>query len=125
MSYHQVLVLAALFLPASIISVISGSTSLITVPPMLAFGIAPQTAIATNMLALNLMSVGGSLPFIGKQVIDTLLFRMTFVQAIATTKLINVFSSLVATLIFMSQGIVDYQAKSGHRRESTTAHQEE
>jgi uncharacterized membrane protein YfcA len=38
-----------------------------------------------------------------------MLFRMTFVQAIATTKLINIFSSLVATLIFMIQGIIDYK----------------
>lgn len=35
-------------------------------------------------------------------------FRMTFLQAIAITKLINVFSSLIATLIFMNQGIIDY-----------------
>ena len=38
-----------------------------------------------------------------------MLFRMTFIQAIATTKVINVFSSLVATLIFIKHGIVDYQ----------------
>jgi hypothetical protein len=34
---------------------------------------------------------------------------MTYVQAVANTKLINVFSSLVATLIFMWRGIVDYR----------------
>jgi hypothetical protein len=34
---------------------------------------------------------------------------MTFVQAVATTKLINIFSSFVATLIFWVQGIVDYK----------------
>lgn len=37
------------------------------------------------------------------------LFRMTFVQAIANTKFINIFSSLIATIIFFMQGIVDYQ----------------
>lgn len=170
---------------------------------MLQFGVEPRTALATNMLALTLMSIGGTLPFIGKGVIDrrrlprlivltlagsilgallvlvvpsksmpliisismivvtvlsianrnagvvpaevipsriaeiagyivtfllgiyggffsggyvtlltaayVMLFRMTFVQAIATTKLVNIFSSLVATLIFMMQGIVDYK----------------
>jgi uncharacterized membrane protein YfcA len=34
---------------------------------------------------------------------------MTFTEAIANTKLINVFSSFVATLIFMWQGLVDYK----------------
>ncbi|NEU82781.1 sulfite exporter TauE/SafE family protein [Nostoc sp. UIC 10630] len=199
----QLLILITVFLIASVISVITGSTSLITVPVMLQFGIEPRTALATNMLALTLMSVGGTLPFIGKGVIDrrrlpllivltlvasivgallvlvvpsrsmpliisismivvtmlsitnrkagvvpaeaipsriaeivgyvvtfilgiyggffsggyvtlltaayVMLFRMTFVQAIATTKLINIFSSLVATFIFMIQGIIDYK----------------
>ncbi|WP_238178475.1 sulfite exporter TauE/SafE family protein [Calothrix sp. 336/3] len=38
-----------------------------------------------------------------------MLFRMTFVQAIATTKFINIFSSLSATLIFMTQGVINYK----------------
>ncbi len=37
---------------------------------MLQFGVEPRTALATNMLALTLMSIGGTLPFIGKGVID-------------------------------------------------------
>jgi uncharacterized membrane protein YfcA len=36
-------------------------------------------------------------------------FGMTFAESIASTKLINVFSSLIATLIFMWQGLVDYK----------------
>jgi uncharacterized membrane protein YfcA len=35
-------------------------------------------------------------------------FRMTYVEAIATTKLVNIFSSLVATGIFALNGIIDY-----------------
>lgn len=34
---------------------------------------------------------------------------MTFTEAVAGTKLINVFSSLIATIIFMWQGLVDYR----------------
>jgi uncharacterized membrane protein YfcA len=34
---------------------------------------------------------------------------MTFTEAIAGTKFINVFSSLIATIIFMWQGLVDYR----------------
>jgi hypothetical protein len=199
----QLFTLIAIFFIASVISVITGSTSLITVPIMLQFGIEPRIALATNMLALTLMSIGGTLPFVGKGVIErqrlpllivltltasilgallvlvipsksmpliisismitvtvlsianrnagvapvetipsrvaeilgyvatfvlgiyggffsggyvtlltaayVMLFRMTFVQAIATTKFINIFSSLSATLIFMMQGVIDYK----------------
>ncbi|MDZ8031609.1 sulfite exporter TauE/SafE family protein [Nostoc sp. DedSLP04] len=203
MNATQLLLLIAVFFLTSVISVITGSTSLITVPVMFQLSIEPRIALATNMLALTFMSVGGTLPFIGKKVIDrsrlpimillTLLgsiigallvlvvpsksmpliisilmivvtvfsitnrnagivskigkpspiaeiggyvatfvlgvyggffsggyvtmltaayvslFRMTFVQAIANTKFINIFSSLIATIIFFTQGIVDYQ----------------
>ncbi|MBN3961612.1 sulfite exporter TauE/SafE family protein [Nostoc sp. NMS8] len=203
MNASQLLLLIAIFFLTSIISVITGSTSLITVPVMLQLSIEPRIALATNMLALTFMSVGGTLPFIGKKAIDrnrlpimivlTLLgsiigallvlvvpsksmpliisilmivvavfsitnrkagivlrigkpspiaeiggyiatfvlgvyggffsggyvtmltaayvslFRMTFVQAIANTKFINIFSSLIATIIFFTQGIVDYK----------------
>ena len=37
------------------------------------------------------------------------LFRMTFVQAIATTKVANVFSSAIATAVFMRHGLVNYR----------------
>ena len=37
------------------------------------------------------------------------LFRMTFVEAVSTTKLVNIFSSLVATIVFMARGLVDYK----------------
>lgn len=37
------------------------------------------------------------------------LFRMTFVEAVSTTKLVNVFSSLIATVVFMWRGLVDYK----------------
>jgi uncharacterized protein len=36
-------------------------------------------------------------------------FRMTFTEAVATTKLINIFSSGIATLVFMAHGMVDYR----------------
>ena len=168
---------------------------------MIALGIEAHVAVATNMLALTFMSVGGSLPFIGKGVLSrsrllpsivltiigsglgaflllniplkalqitiavamigvaifsllnknlgqashdapasqvgvitgyattfflaiyggffsggyvtmltaafVLLFGMTFLQAVATTKVINVFSSAVATLVFIWRGVVD------------------
>jgi uncharacterized protein len=37
------------------------------------------------------------------------MFGMTFTQAVANTKVINVFSSLIATAIFAYQGLIDYK----------------
>jgi hypothetical protein len=64
MSTPQLVVLIAIFFLTSVLSVVTGSTSLITVPAMISLGMEPHVAIATNMLALTFMSVGGSLPFI-------------------------------------------------------------
>ncbi len=36
-------------------------------------------------------------------------FGMTYSEAVANTKFINVFSSLIATIVFMWQGLVDYR----------------
>jgi uncharacterized protein len=199
----QLLALIAIFFLTSIVSVVTGSTSLITVPAMLQFGIESRSAVATNMLALTFMSIGASLAFRGKNMMDrrrlpllivltlagsvvgavlllimparampliiamlvvavavfsvvkrdadippvehqasrgaemagyaatfvlgvyggffsggyvtlltaafVTLFGMTFVQAVSTTKLVNAFSSLVATLIFTWHGLVDYR----------------
>jgi len=66
----KLLVLVAIFFLTSLISVVTGSTSLITVPVMIALGIEAHVAVATNMLALTFMSVGGSLPFMGKGVLS-------------------------------------------------------
>jgi uncharacterized membrane protein YfcA len=37
------------------------------------------------------------------------LFRQSFVEAVATTKLINVFSSAIATAVFMTHHLIDYR----------------
>jgi len=194
-------VLIAVCFFTSVISVVTGSTSLITVPVMIALGIEAHIAIATNMLALAFMSLGGSLPFMGRGVLSrsrllpsifltivgsglgalllltvplkalqliiaiamiavaifsllnknlgqsshdapvswvgaltgyaatfllaiyggffsggyvtmltaafVVFFGMTFLQAVATTKVINVFSSGIATAVFVWRGVVD------------------
>ena len=195
--------LFVLFFVTSVVGVVTGSNSLITVPVMFQFGIEPRVAVATNMFGLTFMAVGGALPFVGKGVFDrkrlpplvlltlagsvlgallvfvvpakslpfivslamigvtiftlargktketenvtpptrsvTLLayalvfalavyggfysggyitmltalcvgmLRMKFVEAVATTKLVNVCSSGVASLVFMWRGLVDYR----------------
>lgn len=196
------IVLIILFLITSVVGVVTGSNSLITVPVMFQFGIDEKVAIATNMFGLTFMAIGGTIPFVRQGKIDyrkisplivltligsalgaflvgaitnqnlklivsvamilvavftlfrregstdtdaaaatpktilvfvltfllaiygglysggyvTMLtamlvafFAMPFGEAVGSTKLINVFSSLIATIVFMWQGLVDYK----------------
>jgi uncharacterized membrane protein YfcA len=205
MEISALLWLILIFFVTSMIGVVTGSTSLITVPVMFQFGIEPRTAVATNMFALIFLSMGGSLPFFTgqKTVVDrkrvgilvtltvagsllgallllivpdhsvtlivsgamiavaafsviyrksgmveykaarsvaaevagygltfvlgiyggfysggyvtmltavfVALFRQSFVEAVATTKVINVFSSAVAAAVFMFRHLIDYR----------------
>jgi uncharacterized membrane protein YfcA len=203
MSSVQTLWLTVIFFVTSSISVVTGGTSLITVPAMFQFHIDPRIAIATNMFALTFMSIGGTLPFLKRQDVNhkrvpalialtlfgsmvgafmlflippravstivsasviaiailaliyqkfgvesrpippsvraelagyaltfvlgtyggffsggyvtiltaiyVALFRLSFVEAVATTKLLNVFSSSVSTGVFIWHGLVDYR----------------
>lgn len=196
--------LAVGFFCTAVISVVTGSTSLITVPIMLQFGFAPHAAVATNMFALIFLSLGGALPFLKGNVLPrkrlpalicltlagsvlgaflllimpskamppvisgamimlavfliaqrncgmsarselpsrhmvavgyvvTFLlgiyggffsggyvalltaafvgfFGMTFLEAVAVTKILNIFSALVATAIFAREGIINWEA---------------
>ena len=202
MTNVELISLIIIFFFTSVIGVVTGSNSLITVPAMLEFDIEPARAIATNMFALIFMSIGGTIPFLKSDVLkrpdlpllsvltvigsilgallviiipsDTMpllisifmiavtvfsvinknkgiekiekpsptalkigygltfglgiyggffsggyvttltasfigFFNMTFIEAVAITKVLNIFSSIIATLIFMTQGLVDYQ----------------
>jgi uncharacterized membrane protein YfcA len=190
------------FFFTAVISVVTGGTSLVTVPVMLQCGIDPHVAVATNMFALIFLSLGGTLPFLKGEGISrqrlpaltfltlvgsilgaflllavptkampiviatamivvavfslidrsaglarpappsrmletvgysvTLLlgvyggffsggyvalltaayvafFRMTFVEAVAVTKVLNFFSSLIATVVFAWQSLIDWK----------------
>jgi len=203
MQFPELLILVAVFFLTSIVSVVTGATSLITVPLMIALGIEPHVAVATNMFALIFLSAGALTPFwksgmvlrrelpvmtiltIGGSVVGALLlvkapmrwlqlviavamiavavfsllkrdmgttrhestvspiqailgyvltlalavyggffsggyvtmltavfalfFHMTFVESIAATKLMNLFSSIVAVSIFAWHGIVNWR----------------
>jgi uncharacterized protein len=202
MSTTALIVLIILFFATSVIGVVTGSNSLITVPVMFQFGVDPKVAVATNMFGLTFMNVGATIPFLRRGAIDhqkttpliaitlvasaigaalvslitsqnvkllvsvamigvtvftlvkrdagiaakaeisprataltyvltfalgiygglysggyvTMLtavyvafFGMTFSESVASTKLINIFSSLIASVIFMWQGLVDYR----------------
>src|SRR5688500_17243219 len=199
MSSGELILLTLLFFATSVIGVVTGSNSLITVPVMFQFGIDEKIAVATNMFGLTFMAAGGTVPFVRQGRISaaklspmilltvvgsafgallvglitnqaiklivviamiavtafTLLYRngvadekrhysaliayplvfllaiygglysggyvtvltsvlvafsgMTFAESIGSTKLLNVFSSGIATLVFMWQGLVDYR----------------
>jgi uncharacterized membrane protein YfcA len=194
--------LLVVFFLTAVISVVTGGTSLITVPVMIQVGIDPHVAVATNMVSLIFLSLGGTLPFVkspalrqkrlpalvGLTLIGSILgaflllivpskampvvigiamivvvlfsvmnphagvtrspdrvsrrrealgyvatfllgvyggffsggyvalltaayvafFRLTFLDAVAITKVLNVVSSLVAVAIFTTEGIIDW-----------------
>ena len=86
--------LVIVFFLTSVISVLTGSTSLITVPVMITVGIEAHVAVATNMLALTFMSVGGSLPFMRRGVLN----RSRLVLSIVLT----IIGSCLGALLLLS-----------------------
>jgi uncharacterized membrane protein YfcA len=201
MALNLLFILILLFFFTSMVGVVTGSNSLITVPVMFQFGIDPKVAIATNMFGLTFMNIGATIPFLRNGMIDkskvkplvlitlvasalgaylvslikpqnikllvsfamifvsffilfkkdseakekqhvskkakivtffltfllgiyggvysggyvTMLtavyvafFGMSFSESVASTKLINIFSSAIATIVFILQGLVDY-----------------
>jgi len=63
MHFATLVVLLVLFFATSLIGVVTGSNSLITVPVMFQLGIDEREAVATNMFGLTFMAVGGAIPF--------------------------------------------------------------
>ncbi len=70
MSNFELILLVILFFVTSVIGVITGSNSLITVPVMFQFGIDEREAIATNMFGLTFMAIGATIPFVRQKKID-------------------------------------------------------
>lgn len=202
MAASAIILLVIIFFLTSVVGVVTGSNSLITVPVMFQFGVEPKVAVATNMFGLIFMAIGGTIPFLRQGKINILkisplliltavssaigaalvgfitdqsiklivsgamilvavfillkresgvqqngeisrralvltfvltfllgiygglysggyvtvltatlvaFFGMRFSEAVASTKLINVVSSTIATLVFMWQGLIDYK----------------
>jgi uncharacterized membrane protein YfcA len=62
-------ILMIVFFLTAVVSVVTGGTSLITVPAMIQSGVEPRVAVATNMLALVFLSLGGTPPFLKGRVL--------------------------------------------------------
>ncbi len=103
MTQTALLLLVILFFVTSFLGVITGSNSLITVPVMFQFGIDPKVAIATNMFGLTFLSIGGSLPFLKKDILDRkrlpLMILMTIVGSIIGALLVGVIASKTMPII--------------------------
>ena len=71
MPLFDIAILVIVFLVTSIVGVITGSNSLVTVPVMFIFGIDEKVAIATNMFGLTFMAIGATIPFVRKGTLNT------------------------------------------------------
>jgi uncharacterized membrane protein YfcA len=65
MTTAELIALGIVFFATAVSSVVTGGTSLLTVPAMMQFGIDPRVAVATNLFALIFLRLGGALPFRG------------------------------------------------------------
>jgi uncharacterized protein len=83
--------LTAILVLASAVGVVTGGTSLVTVPFLLLFGIDPRTAVATNMLGLTFMSAGGALPFLRTSALDR--------ERLPTLTTLTILSSILGALL--------------------------
>jgi uncharacterized protein len=86
--------LIAVFAFTAFISVVTGGTSLITVPVMMQFGIEPHVAVATNMLTLVFLSLGGTFPFLKDQLIPR--------KRLASLVYMTLIGSILGALLLLS-----------------------
>ena len=70
MGYYTLILLIILFFVTSVVGVVTGSNSLVTVPIMFQFGVDEKVAVATNMFGLTFMAIGGSIPFVRQGSVD-------------------------------------------------------
>ena len=70
MSNLSLLILVLVFFLTSVLGVVTGSNSLITVPAMFQLGVDEKVAVATNMFGLVFMAIGGAIPFLRQGTIN-------------------------------------------------------
>jgi uncharacterized protein len=70
LSASELAVLIVVLFVTSAVGVVTGSTSLVTVPVLMLLGVDPRVAVATNMFGLTFLSAGGAIPFLDTGSID-------------------------------------------------------
>jgi uncharacterized membrane protein YfcA len=114
MTLTELTLLGLVFFATSLISVVTGATSLITVPVLLSVGVEPRTALATNMLALMLPSAGGAAPFLMSREFERRglpwLLGLTFIGSLAGALLVFAVSEdlirIIVAAAMLTVGIV-------------------
>ena len=101
----SLVVLGLLFFVTSIVGVVTGSNSLVTVPVMFQFGIDEKVALATNMFGLTFMAIGGTIPFVRQGSIEfkklTPLVILTIIGSAIGAMLVGVITNESIKLIVM------------------------
>lgn len=100
MSTAALSVLVLVFFITTVVGVVTGSNSLITVPVMFQFGVEPKTAVATNMFGLTFMAIGATIPFVRQGKIE---FRKISPLVVLTVLSSAIGAALVG--LITSQGI--------------------
>jgi len=95
MNAVSIFALMIVFFLTAVISVVTGGTSLITVPVMMQWGVEPHVAVATNMLALVFLSLGGTVTFLGSGVLP----RRRLAGLLALTMAGSVLGALLLVLV--------------------------
>ena len=99
----SLVVLGLLFFVTSIVGVVTGSNSLVTVPVMFQFGIDEKVAVATNMFGLTFMAIGGTIPFVRQGSIEfkklTPLVILTIIGSAIGAMLVGVITNQSIKLI--------------------------
>jgi uncharacterized protein len=129
MSITALILLFVLFFVTSIVGVVTGSNSLITVPVMFQFGIDEKVAVATNMFGLTFMSVGGTIPFIRQGRINYgrvwPLVLLTLVGSAAGATLVGVITNqslkLIVSVAMIAVAVFTFWRREGGRREGAVA----
>jgi hypothetical protein len=86
MDLQSILVLSALMVVTGAIGAITGGNSLINVPILIAFGVAPREAIATNMFAVIFMTVSATARFMGRGLYEAkMLTKLCVITAVTST----------------------------------------
>jgi len=103
MAIWSLLVLGLLFFVTSVVGVVTGSNSLVTVPVMFQLGIDEKVAIATNMFGLTFMAIGGTIPFVRQGSIEfkklTPLVILTIIGSAIGAMLVGVITNQSIKLI--------------------------
>ena len=116
-----ILLILAFFL-TSVVGVVTGSNSLITVPLMFQFGIDEKITVATNMFGLTFMAIGGTIPFVRRGNIEVRRLRpliaVTVIGSALGAALVGLITNEAIKLIVIGAmvAIVIFVCWSGDRR---------